>query len=58
MTVRIYNLFCELFEFRENISNNRFREITKAVHKVAKFQYFAKQIIYSESPGYALQNYV
>ena len=43
---RIYNYFCEIFKFRENMSKNRFRKISLSVHKIAKFEYFAKVIIY------------
>ena len=45
---RIYNYFREIFKFRENMSKNRFREIFLSVHKIAKFKYFAKVIIYSK----------
>ena len=45
---RIYNYF------RENMSENRFREISLSVHKIAKFEYFAKVIIYSKSPDHVL----
>ena len=45
--IRIYSLFHEIFKYRENINNNRFREIYKRFLKIAKFEYFAKQIIYS-----------
>ena len=51
---RIYNYFREIFKFRENMSNNRFREISLSVHKIAKFEYFAKVIIYSKSPDHVL----
>ena len=50
---RIYNYFLEIFKFRENMSKNRFREIS-SVHKIAKFQYFAKVVIYSQSPDHVL----
>ena len=39
---RIYNYFRGIFKFRENMSKNRFREISLSVHKIAKFGYFAK----------------
>ena len=45
--IRIYSLFREIFKYRENISSNRFREIHKSFLKIAKFEYFMKQIIYS-----------
>ena len=45
---RIYNYF------RENMSKNRFREIPLSVHKIAKFEYFAKVVIYSKSPDHVL----
>ena len=43
---QIYNLFPEIFKFREDKSNNVFREILKCFRKTAKFEFFAKQIIY------------
>ena len=51
---RIYNYFCEVFKFRENMSKNRFREISLSVHKIAKFEYFAKVIIYWKYPDHVL----
>ena len=51
---RIYNYFREIFKFHENMSKNRFREISLSVHKIAKFKYFAKVIIYSKSPDHVL----
>ena len=45
-----------LFKFREDKSNNVFREIRKCFRKTAKFEFFAKQIIYLESPDHPLQN--
>ena len=45
---RIYNYFREIFKFRENMSKNRFREISLSVHKIAKV------IIYSKSPDHVL----
>ena len=53
---QIYNLFREKFKFREDKSNNEFREILKYFHKTVKFEFFAKQIIYLESPDHRLQN--
>ena len=50
---QIYNLFLEIFKFREDKSNNVFREIRKCLRKTAKFEFFAKQIIYLESPDHA-----
>ena len=44
---RIYNYFREIFKFRE---------ILKVCHKIAKFEYFAKVIVYSESPDHVLSN--
>ena len=52
----IYNFFREIFKFREDNSNNVFREILKCFRKTAKFEFFAKQIIYLESPDHPLQN--
>ena len=51
---RIYNYFREIFKFRENMKKNRFRKISSSVHKIAKFEYFAKVIIYSKSPDHIL----
>ena len=53
---QIYNLFHEIFKFREDKSNNVSREIRKCFRKTAKFEFFAKQIIYLESPDHPLQN--
>ena len=53
---QIYNLFREIFKFREDKSNNVFREIRKCFRKTAKFKFFAKQIIYLGSPDHPLQN--
>ena len=53
---QIYNLFREIFKFREDKSNNVFREIRKCFRKTAKFEFFAKQIIYLEFPDHPLQN--
>ena len=47
---QIYNLF------REDKSNNVFREILKCFRKTAKLEFFAKQIINLESPDHPLQN--
>ena len=47
---QIYNLF------REDKSNNVFREIRKCLRKTAKFEFFTKQIIYLESPDHVLQS--
>ena len=49
---QIYNLFREIFKFREDKSNNVFREIRKCFRITAKFEFFAKQIIYLESPDH------
>ena len=53
---QIYNLFREIFKFREDKSNNEFREILKCFRETAKFKFFAKQIIYLASPDHPLQN--
>ena len=52
---QIYNLFREISKFREDKGNNKFREILKCFRKTAKFEFFAKQMIYLESPDHALQ---
>ena len=53
---QIYNLFREIFKFRADKSNNVVREILKCFRKTAKFEFFAKQIIYLVSPDHPLQN--
>ena len=53
---QIYNWLCEIFKFREDKSNTVFHEIRKCFRKTAKFEFFAKQIIYLESPDRPLQN--
>ena len=53
---QIYNLFREILKFREDKSNNVFREIRKCFRKTAKFKFFAKQITYLGSPDHPLQN--
>ena len=53
---QIYNLFHEIFKFCEDKSSNIFREILKCFRKTAKFEFFAKQIIYLESTDHPLQN--
>ena len=53
---QIYNLFHEIFKFREDKSNNVFRENRKCFRKTAQFEFFVKQIIYLESPDHPLQN--
>ena len=40
----------------EDKSNNVFREILKCFRKTVKFEFFAKQLIYLESPANRLQN--
>ena len=42
---QIYNLFREIFKFREDKSNNVFREIFKCFRKTAKFE-FSKDLSY------------
>ena len=53
---QIYNLFREKFKFRG--FTKAFKNFAKYVIAFifAKFKYFAKQIIYLESPGHQLQN--
>ena len=53
---QIYKLFREICKFREDKSNNVFRKILKCFRKTAKFEFFAKQIIYLESRDHPLQN--
>ena len=40
------------------MSKNRFRKISKSVHKIAKSKYFTKVITYSKSPDNVLQSYI
>ena len=54
--LQIYNLFREIFKFREDKSNNVFREILKCFRKTAKFEFLAKKIIYLGSPDHPLEN--
>ena len=51
---RTYNYFREIFKFRDFI--NTLRNFAKSVfaHIFAKFEYFAKVIIYSKSPDHVL----
>ena len=42
--------------FDEDKSNNVCREIRKCFRKTSRFEFFAKQIIYLESPDHPLQN--
>ena len=53
---RIYNFFREIFKFRDFM--NTLRNFAKSVfaHIFAKFEYFAKVIIYSKSPDHMLLN--
>ena len=53
---RIYNYFREIFKFPENMSKNRFREISQSVYKIEKFEYFAKVMIYLKSLDHVLLN--
>ena len=43
---QIYNLFREIFKFREDKSNNVFREIRKCFRKTAKFDFFSRNKLY------------
>ena len=43
-----------IITFAKIMSKNRFREISLSVHKIAKFEYFAKVIIFSKSTDYVL----
>ena len=53
---QIYNLFREKFKFRG--FTKAFKNFAKYIISFifAKFKYFAKQIIYLESPDHPLQN--
>ena len=41
---RIYSLFCDIFKFRGNVGNNKFRKLRWGVHTFWKFKCLAKQI--------------
>ena len=47
---------CSNIYLKEDKNNNVFREILKCFRKTAKFEFFAKQIIYLASPDHPLQN--
>ena len=57
---KIYTQFCGIKGCGgagcEDKSNDVFREILKCFRKTAKFEFFAKQIIYLEPPDHPLQN--
>ena len=55
-SVTLTNYISSEREFREDKSNNVFREILKCLLKTAKFEFFAKQITYLESSDHPLQN--
>ena len=40
---QIYNLFHEIFKFREDKSNNVFREIRNCFRKTAKFEFLFQE---------------
>ena len=42
---QIYNLFREIFKFREDKSNNVFREIRRCFRKDAKFEFDPKKFL-------------
>ena len=46
-----YNLFREIFKFRQNMSNFIFREIHYDRLRIVKSVYFGKQITFSNSPA-------
>ena len=54
--LRIYNLFREIFKFRD--FKKAFMNLAKSIiaHIFAIFEYFEKQTIYSDSPDHVLQN--
>ena len=53
---RICNYFCEISKFRDFMTT--LRNFAKSVfaHISAKFKYFAKQFMLTESPDHVLQN--
>ena len=48
--------FAKYLNFAKIKATNVFREIRKCFRKTAKFEFFAKQIIYLGSPDHPLQN--
>ena len=54
--LRIFNLFCEIFRFRD--FKKAFINFTKSiiVNVFEIFKYFMKHTTYSDSPDHALQN--
>ena len=50
---RICNYFCEISKFRDLMNTQEFCEICFA-HISAKFEYFAKQFVLTESPDHVL----
>ena len=46
-----YSLFGELLKFRQNMTNYTFRKIENGVLIIENSEYFAKQIIFSNSPA-------
>ena len=55
---QIYNLFREIFKFREDKSNNVFREIRKCFRKTAKFEFFANSKFHSRGKTFWSSNLV
>ena len=51
---RIDNYFREIFKFRDFMNSLRNFENSVFAHIFAKFEYFAKVIIYSKSPDHVL----
>ena len=51
---RIYNYFREIFKFRDFINTKRNFAKSIFARIFAKFEYFAKVMIYSESPDHML----
>ena len=56
---QIYNLFRKIFKFREDKSNNVFREIRKCLRKTAKFEFFCEtNYIFRISRSRASKRYI
>ena len=53
---QIYNLFREIFKFREDKAIMYFAKFLNAFVKPRNLVFFAKQILYLESPDHPLQN--
>ena len=55
--IQIFYLFRKTFKFNDFMDNNIFRKNHKGVHRIVKFEYFAKVITYLKSPDH-FQNFI